>query len=67
MAAGYRFADNWYLGLPLDALIVAAAVPLILWVWPLWARAYSFGNSTSLPKKGFSLKAACAAAISDSG
>ena len=32
---GYRFGDYWRMGLPLDALIVAVAVPLILWVWPL--------------------------------
>ncbi|MDJ0942542.1 MAG: SLC13 family permease [Kiloniellales bacterium] len=32
---GYRFGDYWRLGLPLDILIVAVAVPLILQVWPL--------------------------------
>ena len=32
---GYRFGDYWRMGLPLDLLIVAVAVPLILWVWPL--------------------------------
>ncbi len=32
---GYRFADYWRLGLPLDLLIVAVAVPMILLVWPL--------------------------------
>ncbi|MFQ5776269.1 MAG: SLC13 family permease [Kiloniellaceae bacterium] len=32
---GYRFADYWRMGLPLDVLIVAVAVPLILLVWPL--------------------------------
>ena len=32
---GYRFADYWRMGLPLDILIVAVAVPLILYVWPL--------------------------------
>ena len=32
---GYRFGDYWRLGLPLDILIVAVAVPLILLVWPL--------------------------------
>jgi di/tricarboxylate transporter len=31
---GYRFADYWRLGLPLDAIIIALAVPLILVVWP---------------------------------
>lgn len=32
---GYRFGDYWRMGLPLDILIVAVAVPLILVVWPL--------------------------------
>jgi di/tricarboxylate transporter len=32
---GYRFDDYWRMGLPLDVLIVAVAVPLILLVWPL--------------------------------
>ncbi|MCE2510781.1 MAG: SLC13 family permease [Alphaproteobacteria bacterium] len=32
---GYRFGDYWRMGLPLEALIVLIATPLILWVWPL--------------------------------
>jgi len=32
---GYRFGDYWRLGLPLEALIVLVAVPMILLVWPL--------------------------------
>ena len=32
---GYAFGDYWRMGLPLDLIIVAVAVPLILWVWPL--------------------------------
>ncbi len=32
---GYRFGDYWRLGLPLEAVIVVIAVPMILWVWPL--------------------------------
>ncbi|RIK39846.1 MAG: SLC13 family permease [Chloroflexi bacterium] len=32
---GYRFGDYWRMGLPLEALIVIAGVPLILWFWPL--------------------------------
>ncbi len=32
---GYRFGDYWRLGLPLEAVITAVAVPLILLVWPL--------------------------------
>jgi di/tricarboxylate transporter len=31
---GYRFADYWRMGLPLEILIVAVSVPLILVVWP---------------------------------
>jgi len=33
--AGYRFGDYWPMGLPLELLIIAAAIPMILWVWPL--------------------------------
>jgi di/tricarboxylate transporter len=29
----YRFGDYWRLGLPLDAVIVLVAVPMILWIW----------------------------------
>lgn len=32
---GYRFGDYWRVGLPLEALIVVVALPLILWLWPL--------------------------------
>jgi len=32
---GYRFGDYWRMGLPLEVLIIAVAVPMILWVWPL--------------------------------
>ncbi len=32
---GYRFGDYWKLGLPLEIIVVAVAVPLILIVWPL--------------------------------
>ncbi len=32
---GYHFGDYWRMGLPLEVLIVAVAVPLILVVWPL--------------------------------
>ncbi len=32
---GYRFGDYWRMGLPLEAIIVAVAVPMILLVWPL--------------------------------
>lgn len=32
---GYRFGDYWRMGLPLEILVVAIGVPMILWVWPL--------------------------------
>jgi len=32
---GYRFSDYWRMGLPLEILIVAIAVPAILFFWPL--------------------------------
>lgn len=32
---GYHFGDYWRVGLPLEILIVAVAVPMLMWVWPL--------------------------------
>ncbi|HRY26982.1 MAG: SLC13 family permease [Geminicoccaceae bacterium] len=32
---GFRFGDYWRLGLPLEVVVTAVAVPLILLVWPL--------------------------------
>jgi len=32
---GYRFGDYWRLGLPLEAIVIAVGVPMILLVWPL--------------------------------
>ncbi|MGB1546963.1 MAG: SLC13 family permease [Alphaproteobacteria bacterium] len=32
---GYKFGDYWRMGLPLDVLIIAVSVPLILYFWPL--------------------------------
>jgi di/tricarboxylate transporter len=32
---GYRFGDYWRMGLPLEILIIAVAVPMIAIVWPL--------------------------------
>ena len=32
---GYHFGDYWRMGLPLELLIIAIAVPLLLVVWPL--------------------------------
>lgn len=36
---GYRFGDYWRMGLPLEVVITAVAVPLLLWVWPLGVSA----------------------------
>lgn len=32
---GYRFGDYWRMGLPLEIIVIAVAVPTILYVWPL--------------------------------
>jgi di/tricarboxylate transporter len=32
---GFRFGDYWRLGLPLEVLVVAVSMPMLLWVWPL--------------------------------
>ena len=32
---GYRFADFLRMGIPLEAVIAAAAIPAIMWVWPM--------------------------------
>lgn len=32
---GYKFSDYWKLGLPLEILITAITVPILLWLWPL--------------------------------
>jgi len=32
---GYRFGDYWRMGLPLEVVVVAVAIPMILLVWPL--------------------------------
>ncbi len=32
---GYRFGDFWRVGLPLEAIIVIVAIPMLLWIWPL--------------------------------
>ena len=32
---GYGFGDYWRMGLPLEILVVATAIPMILLVWPL--------------------------------
>ncbi len=32
---GFRFSDYWRLGLPLELLVIAIGIPMLLWVWPL--------------------------------
>jgi di/tricarboxylate transporter len=32
---GFRFGDYWRLGVPIEILVVAVSVPMLLWVWPL--------------------------------
>ena len=32
---GFRFGDYWRLGLPLELLVIAVSLPMLLWVWPL--------------------------------
>ncbi len=32
---GFHFGDYWRLGLPLEALVVAVSLPLLLLIWPL--------------------------------
>lgn len=32
---GFRFGDYWRLGLPLEILVVAVGMPMLLFVWPL--------------------------------
>jgi di/tricarboxylate transporter len=32
---GFRFGDYWRVGLPLELLVIAIAVPMLLWRWPL--------------------------------
>ncbi|MBB5212570.1 SLC13 family permease [Microbulbifer hydrolyticus] len=32
---GFNFGDYWPMGLPMEVLVVAVAVPMLLWVWPL--------------------------------
>jgi len=31
---GYRFSDYWRMGLPLEILVIAVTIPMILLVWP---------------------------------
>lgn len=32
---GYKFGDYWRMGLPLELIVIAVSIPMIVWVWPL--------------------------------
>ena len=32
---GYHFGDYWRMGLPLEIIVVAVSIPMILLVWPM--------------------------------
>jgi len=32
---GYKFGDYWRMGLPLEIILVAVSIPLIMHFWPL--------------------------------
>jgi len=32
---GFKFGDYWKLGLPVEIVVVAVSLPVLLWVWPL--------------------------------
>jgi di/tricarboxylate transporter len=32
---GFRFGDYWRMGLPMDAVVIALGLPLLVWFWPL--------------------------------
>ncbi len=31
---GYRFSDYWRMGLPLEIIVIAVSIPMIMWIWP---------------------------------
>lgn len=31
---GFRFGDYWHLGLPMEIIVVAVGIPMLLWAWP---------------------------------
>ncbi|MCC5834172.1 MAG: SLC13 family permease [Opitutales bacterium] len=33
---GYRFSDYWKLGLPVQIVVFAVALPMLVWVWPIY-------------------------------
>jgi len=32
---GFRFGDYWRMGLPMDVVVIALGLPLLVWFWPL--------------------------------
>lgn len=32
---GFRFGDYWRMGLPLDLLVIAVGIPMLLFIWPI--------------------------------
>lgn len=32
---GFKFGDYWKLGLPVEIVVIAVSMPVLLWVWPL--------------------------------
>jgi len=32
---GFKFGDYWKLGLPVEIVVVAVSMPVLLWIWPL--------------------------------
>jgi len=32
---GFHFGDYWPMGLPMEIIVIAVSVPMLLWVWPL--------------------------------
>lgn len=33
--SGFKFGDYWKLGLPVEIVVIAVSLPVLLWVWPL--------------------------------
>lgn len=31
---GYAFGDYWRMGLPLEIIVIAVSIPMIIWIWP---------------------------------
>lgn len=50
---GYKFSDYWRMGLPLEIVIVALAVPLLMVFWPLYYMAWLISNPRPALRKLF--------------